>query len=82
MEHEQLCGQVPPGVELQVGLLPLGPWGEEGGGRPGVNMEVRRPNISHLVSTLFSPSDSSELEQTSEPCLHTGHISGPGGLGG
>ena len=34
------------------------------------------------MSTLFSPSDSSELEQTSEPCLHTGHISGPGGLEG
>ena len=33
---EQLSGQVAPGVELQVGLLPLGPWGEKDGGRPGV----------------------------------------------
>ena len=53
---EQLSGQVPPGVELQVGLLPLGPWGEEdGGGRPGVNKEVRRPNIfSPRVNTVLS----------------------------
>ena len=52
---EQLSGQVPPGVELQVGLLPLGPWGEEDGGRPGVNKEVRRPNIfSPRVNTVLS----------------------------
>ena len=52
---EQLGGQVPPGVELQVGLLPLGPWGEEDGGRPGVNKEVRRPNIfSPRLNTVLS----------------------------
>ena len=54
-EVEQLSGQVPPGVELQVGLLPLGPWGEEDGGRPGVNKEVRRPNIfSPRLNTVLS----------------------------